>query len=40
MTTIQANEIQVTADMWFRLIFMTEKNLKKMCRELNIVVDF
>lgn len=40
MTTIRANELDVTADMWFSLIFMSERNLKKMCRELNIVVDF
>ena len=34
MTIIQAHGLDVTGDFWFALIFRTEAELKKICREL------
>ena len=36
MTTIKANNMEVTGDFWFALIFRTESELKKLARELHI----
>lgn len=36
MTVLQANNIPVTGDFWFALVFRTESELKKIARELHI----
>lgn len=36
MTVLQANNVPVTGDFWFALVFRTESELKKIARELHI----
>ena len=36
MNVIKANNLEVTGDTWFMLIFRTESELKKIARELHI----
>lgn len=38
MTVMQANNVPVTGDFWFALVFRTETELKKLARELHIKV--
>ena len=36
MIIIKANDIPVTGELWFKLVFMTEEQLKRLCHELHI----
>ena len=36
MTVMQANNVPVTGDFWFALVFRTETELKQIARELHI----
>jgi len=36
MTVMQANNVPVTGDFWFALVFRTESELKQIARELHI----
>lgn len=36
MNTVKANNIPVTGDFWFMLVFRTDKELRKMCQEMHI----
>ena len=39
MIVMQANNVPVTGEFWFALVFRTEAELKKIARELYIKVD-
>ena len=36
MTNVQANNIPVTGDFWFMLVFRTESELRQIAREMHI----
>jgi hypothetical protein len=36
LTTMRANNLQVTGEFWFMLVFRTESELIQICAELNI----
>jgi len=36
LNTVRANNVPVTGDFWFMLVFRTKSELKKICREMNI----
>lgn len=36
MNTVKANKLPVTGDFWFMLVFRTERELRKICQEMNI----
>lgn len=38
MTALQANNVPVTGDLWFALVFRTESELKQLAGELHIKV--
>lgn len=36
MNTVKANNIPITGDFWFMLVFRTKRELTKICQEMNI----